>query len=117
MTSGFYSNDLFLVVGILSEIIMFIFSYQGPTKVRLVGQKNVFLSLRQKFLTFLEGSMHFVEILGRTGFLSFFNGVADSEIEFVLVLVAFLLEAMWQVKLELFNLFEMGIGSVPRGNA
>ena len=55
--------------------------------------------------------MDFVELFGRTGFFSFFNGVTDLEIEFVLVLVAFLLEAMRRVKLELFDLFRMGVES------
>ncbi len=59
--------------------------------------------------------MDFVELLGQTGFFSFFSGVANFKIKPVLVLVPFVLEAMRHVKLELFYFFEMRIGSVCVG--
>jgi len=54
----------------------------------------------------------FVELLGRTGFFSFNNGVRNFEIKLVLILVPFLLETMWHVKLELLYFFELRIGRV-----
>ena len=56
--------------------------------------------------------MDFVELLGRTGFFSFNNGVGNFEIKLVLILVPFLLETMWHVKLELLYFFELRIGRV-----
>ena len=46
--------------------------------------------------------MDLVKLLGRTGFFSFFNGVADFKIKPVLVLIPFFLEAIRLVEFELF---------------